>query len=68
MDIGEGFGGYADWEYPDFDGHISFRNDCDVENVASLEVGTYGLCIVCGNETQKGVVLLQMRRKRRIYL
>ncbi len=47
---GIGFGGYADWTYSEFDGHISFRNDFDEENGEPLTVGTYGLCIRCGNE------------------
>jgi hypothetical protein len=61
---GEGFGGYADWEYPEFDGHISFRNDCDIENVPVLEIGTYGLCIVCGNEIQKGLYCYRCEEKK----
>lgn len=52
---GEGFGGYPDWEHEDFDGHISVRADCDMETVGPLEVGTYGLCIVCGDEIQNGL-------------
>lgn len=47
---GIGFGGYADWTYSEFDGHISFRNDFDEENEEPLIVGTYGLCIRCGDE------------------
>ena len=47
---GLGFGGYADWTYNDFDGHISFRNDFDEDSEEPLEVGTYGLCIRCGDE------------------
>lgn len=52
---GEGFGGYQDWTYENFDGHISIRADCDDETVDPLDVGTYGLCIVCGEETSAGV-------------
>ena len=52
---GDGFGGYQDWTYENFDGHISIRADCDEEIVDPLDVGTYGLCIVCGEETSAGV-------------
>lgn len=53
--IGDGFGGYTDWTYSDFDGHISFRCDCDESMVDPLEVGAYGLCIVCGCECSTGL-------------
>lgn len=53
--VGEGFGGYTDWTYSDFDGHVSVRADCDLEYENPLEVGTWGLCIVCGEETNDGV-------------
>lgn len=53
--VGEGFGGYTDWTYSDFDGHVSVRADCDLECENPLEVGTWGLCIVCGEETNDGV-------------
>lgn len=52
---GDGFGGYQDWTYENFDGHISIRADCDEETVDPLDVGTYGLCIVCGEETSADV-------------
>ena len=52
---GDGFGGYQDWTYKDFDGHISIRADCDEETVDPLDIGTRGLCIVCGEETSDGV-------------
>ena len=52
---GDGFGGYQDWTYENFDGHVSIRADCDEETVDPLEVGTYGLCIVCGEETSAGL-------------
>ena len=52
---GDGFGGYPDWTYENFDGHISLRKDCDRENVAPLTVGTWGLCISCGCETSTGL-------------
>lgn len=55
VEEGEGFGGYADWTYENFDGHISFRKDCDRDSVDCLEVGTWGLCISCGCETSHGL-------------
>lgn len=45
-----GFGGYADWTYDDFDGHISFRTDFDEDNCEPLSIGAFGLCIRCGDE------------------
>lgn len=55
VEEGDGFGGYADWTYENFDGHISFRKDCDRDEVEPLEVGTYGLCIRCGCEHSDGL-------------
>lgn len=52
---GEGFGGYQDWTYENFDGHISIRADCDEETVDPLDIGTRGLCIVCGCPTSDGL-------------
>lgn len=52
---GEGFGGYPDWTYDSFDGHIGIRSDCDEELVDPLEVGTRGLCIGCGAEIDAGL-------------
>lgn len=52
---GDGFGGYQDWTYENFDGHISIRADCDEETVDPLDIGTCGLCVVCGEETSDGV-------------
>lgn len=52
---GYGFGGYADWMYEEFDGHISFRNDFDESCSKPLQVGTYGLCICCGDEIKAGL-------------
>ena len=46
---GEGFGGYADWFYADFDTKISIRSD-HAEDFRSFNLGTYGLCIECGKE------------------
>lgn len=52
---GEDFGGYADWEYRDFDCHISFRKDLvrpgeDMLKVSPLMVGAPALCVRCGEE------------------
>lgn len=52
---GEDFGGYADWEYRDFDCHISFRKDLvrpgeDMLQVSPLMVGAPALCVECGEE------------------
>ena len=55
VDAGYGFGGYADWTYAEFDGHISFRSDFDERRCGILEVGTYGLCICCGDEISEGL-------------
>lgn len=52
--IGDGFGGYADWTYYDFEGKVSVRND-HAEDFEPLEVGTYGLCICCGEEIDEGL-------------
>lgn len=51
---GDGFGGYEDWIYADFNGKISIRNDRE-DNCTPITVGTWGLCISCGGETQNGL-------------
>lgn len=51
---GGGFGGYADWTYDHFDGKISIRNDHE-DDYETLRVGTYGLCICCGEDTNYGL-------------
>ena len=51
---GEGFGGYADWEHENFDGKICIRFGYE-DNAEPLEVGTYGLCVKCGDETSEGM-------------
>lgn len=55
VEQGDGFGGYPDWTYDNFDGHISFRKDCDRDLVEPLVVGTWGLCIGCGCEIHDGL-------------
>ena len=54
VSIGDGFGGYADWNYSDFDAKVSIRADHE-NDYESLKVGTYGLCICCGEETEIGL-------------
>ena len=49
IDIGQGFGGYPDWTYKDFDAKLSIRND-HAGDYGSFKIGTYGLCICCGCE------------------
>lgn len=55
VEEGAGFGGYADWVHDNFDGHLCFRADCDMDTVAPLVVGTYGLCVKCGCVTSDGM-------------
>ena len=66
VDAGYGFGGYADWTYADFDGHISFRSDFDEKRCGILEVGTYGLCIRCGDEISEGLYCYGCREDKPI--
>ncbi len=47
--IGDGFGGYPDWHYSEFDAKVSIRTDHE-DDWEPLVVGTYGLCICCGEE------------------
>lgn len=53
--VGDGFGGYPDWVYGDFDGHVSVRNDAE-PNPDPLVVGAAGLCVVCGKEIHGGLL------------
>ena len=61
---GRGFGGYTDWTYDDFDGHISFRADCDMDSVRPLVVGTFGLCVKCGEEISEGMYCYDCNNER----
>lgn len=54
VETGDGFGGYPDWQYENFDGKVSIRNDHE-DDFESLVVGTWGLCVACGEETSHGV-------------
>lgn len=56
VSTGYGFGGYEDWIYREFNAHISVRSDHDEEGAFEpLKIGTYGLCVVCAEETSNGV-------------
>ena len=54
VQIGSGFGGYVDWTYDNFDGKVSIRADHE-EDYEPLTVGTWGICVVCAEETSHGV-------------
>lgn len=49
-----GFGGYPDWKYSNFNAFLSIQKD-KVKEIPSgynpYNIGTYGLCISCGEET-----------------
>ena len=49
ISAGAGFGGYPDWMYQNFAAKISIRSD-KADSYEPFFVGTYGLCICCGNE------------------
>lgn len=49
VETGYGFGGYADWEYSEFNAKIAIRNS-NSDYPKTLTVGTYGLCIRCGDD------------------
>lgn len=51
---GAGFGGYPDWIYKEFDAKISIRQD-HADDFKAFNVGTYGLCICCGEEIERGL-------------
>lgn len=51
---GYGFGGYADWlEFTDC-AKISVRQD-HMHDCCSFDIGTYGLCVKCGEEIEEGL-------------
>ena len=54
FETGEGFGGYPDWIYKSFDAKISIRSD-HAEDYETFKIGTYGLCVSCGCEIEKGL-------------
>ncbi|MBR3748167.1 MAG: hypothetical protein IKN27_14530 [Selenomonadaceae bacterium] len=51
---GYGFGGYTDWVHSEFDAKISIRED-HLHDYKVFNVGTYGLCISCGDEISSGL-------------
>ena len=54
ISAGRGFGGYKDWTYDNFNAKISVR--CDHEqDLKPFTVGTYGLCVMCGQEISHGL-------------
>ena len=54
FETGKGFGGYPDWTFKNFDAKISIRSDHS-EDYKAFKIGTYGLCISCGCEIDKGL-------------
>ena len=52
--VGDGFGGYTDWTYEEFNGKVSIRNDCE-NDYEPLVVGTYGHCICCGEKISENL-------------
>lgn len=54
VEIGDGFGGYPDWNYSSFDGKISIRNDM-ASSYKKIIIGERGLCISCGCECSDGL-------------
>lgn len=60
---GVGFGGYADWTYGYMGAKISLRDD-HKNNFGKFKIGTYGLCIKCGDEINKGLFCEDCNAKR----
>ena len=54
IEEGEGFGGYADWMHEEFDAKLCVRAD-HKDGYKPFTVGTYGLCIRCGEEISQGL-------------
>lgn len=51
---GDGFGGYPDWTYSNFAAMVSLRHDHELD-YRVFNIGTWGLCISCGQETSVGL-------------
>ena len=66
FDVGEGFGGYADWTYSDFDAKVSIRAD-HAEDYKTWNIGTYGICVKCGCYTSEGVYCDDCKDKGKAY-
>ncbi|MBQ8133549.1 MAG: hypothetical protein IJ192_03940 [Clostridia bacterium] len=62
LKVGDGFGGYPDWQYSEFDAKVSIRNDCS-ETKHPLIIGRYGRCVCCGYETSDGVYCDDCKRE-----
>ena len=54
IDSGYGFGGYEDWKISDFGAKMSINRHY-LDDFETFTVGTYGLCICCGEETSEGL-------------
>ena len=65
LSAGEGFGGYQDWTYPDFNAKISIRHDHNkAGDFEPFKVGTYGLCIRCGDTITSGLYCYNCEPRR----
>ncbi len=54
LDSGYGFGGYEDWKYSEFAAKISIHAN-HLDDFKTFSIGTYGLCIICGEEISSGL-------------
>lgn len=54
VETGDGFGGYADWTYSEFNGKVSIRTD-KKDDFHPIRVGTWGICVNCACENNNGV-------------
>ena len=54
FESGEGFGGYPDWICREFNAIVSIRND-HANDYKLFKIGTYGLCIMCGDLCSSGL-------------
>lgn len=66
FETGYGFGGYPDWQYSEFSAMVSIRND-HAEDYKTFKIGTYGLCIMCGEEHTYGVYCDECKNSNRGY-
>lgn len=62
---GYGFGGYEDWTYTDFDARISIRLD-HIGDFKVFDVGTSGLCIMCGDKISSSLYCHDCATERHI--
>lgn len=54
FDTHEGFGGYPDWTFRDFDAKVSVRAEHD-EDCTGWTIGEWGICVKCGLQNNHGV-------------